>query len=297
VNERGVVIGTGGPRFAVLAGGREILCSLRGRLKQRRQNVTTLAVIGDEVEIEAQADGSGAIEAVLPRRSELRRPGFAGRDRVVAANLDRLIVVQSALEPGFNRHLVERFLTIGTRGGIPGLVVVNKSDLVADSVLHEAVAPLRENGIEVLYTSARTGRGLPELAAAVRGRIAAMVGPSGVGKSSLLNALDPGLSIATKAVSGMNQRGRHTTSASRLYPLEGGGFLADTPGIRELALFEEDRESLDIVFPEITQLAVACRFRNCSHVHEPDCAVRSAVADGVIGEDRYRHYLRLQKGE
>lgn len=291
------MVGTGGPRFLVLAEGRELVCALRGRLKKDRHAATSLAVVGDRVAVTPHADGSGSIEEVRPRTSELRRPGFKGRDHVLAANLDLLIIVQAAAQPPFNRHLVERFLTLAASGGMPVLLVVNKCELVEPATLAAQLAPLRENRVPTLHTSAVTGQGLGALRERVTGKVAAMVGPSGVGKSSLLNALDVALALKTRELSEATRKGRHTTSTSRLYPLLGGGFLADTPGIRELGLFDGDRKSLDGVFPEVAQLAHACRFRSCSHTHEPDCAVKSAVADGVVSEDRYQHYLRLRAGE
>lgn len=293
----GMVVGVLGPEYRVLIEGREVACTLRGRLKKVRQRATALAVIGDRVEVETSAHGTGAIEAVLPRRTELSRPGKDGRTRVLAANLDQLVVVHSARKPDFNRHLVERFLAAGTRGGMQGLVVVNKCDLEEPATIEAWVAPLVEQGFAVIRTAARLGLGVEELRHALTGRTSAFVGHSGVGKSTLLNALDPTLRARTASVISSTGKGRHVTSASRLYPLAGGGFLADTPGIRELALFDADMEGLDEVFPEIAALAPGCRFRGCSHSHEPGCAVKQAVERGEVDESRYRHYLKLAAEE
>lgn len=293
---RGFVIGVTGPRFLVSVDGRLVSCVLRGRLKKERQAPTSLVVVGDDVEVSLGGDGTGAIEAVGPRRTELARPGRAGRTRLVAANLDLLVVVQATRLPAFNRHTVERFLALAERGGLSGLLVVNKSDLEAPERVEAWVAPLRENGVRAIATSAVSGKGIEELRAALAGRLSAMVGPSGVGKSSLVNALDPGLLARTGAVSTSTRRGRHTTTASRLYALAGGGYLADTPGIRELGLFEDDAASVRTVFPEIEEAAFLCRFRGCSHSHEPGCAVKELVESGAIERDRYRHFLRLQAG-
>lgn len=293
---RGFVIGVTGPQFQALVDGREVSCVLRGRLKKRRQDVTSLVVIGDDVEVALQADGSGAIESVAPRRTELKRPGFGPRTRLVAANLDQLAIVQATRQPAFNRHLAERYLSIASRGGMSGLVVVNKCDLEEPATVESWLAPLRANGVGVILTSARSGQGIEALREALSDRRSAMVGPSGAGKSSLINALDPGFKARTAGVSEATGKGRHTTSASRLYPLACGGYLADTPGIRELALFEGDRESIDAVFPEIVEAAGLCRFRRCSHSHEPGCAVKKLVAGGAIERDRYEHFLKLNAG-
>jgi ribosome biogenesis GTPase len=291
-----MVVGIAGPTHQVLVGGREVTCSLRGRLRKERRRVTSIAVIGDRVEVALGVDGAGAIESVEPRRTELSRPGFEGRTRVVAANLDQLVVVHSAHKPDFNRHLVERFLAVARRGGMDGLLVVNKCDLEAAETIDAWVAPLVDQGFPVLRTAAKAGIGIEALRAALAGRISAFVGHSGVGKSTLLNAIDPGLRLRTGAV-GLTGKGRHVTSASRLYPLAAGGYIADTPGIRELGMFEADKEELDEVFPEIAALAPGCRFRGCSHSHEPDCAVKAAVESGVIDEGRYRHFLKLSSEE
>lgn len=293
---QGFVMAVTGPQFVVRVGERDVACVPRGRLRKDRQRVTSLVVVGDDVEVALQADGTGAIESVAPRRTELARPGFGPRTRLVAANLDLLVVVQATRQPAFNRHLVERFLALATRGRMAGLVVVNKCDLEDPARVESWVEPLRASGAQVVLASARSGAGIEELRAALAGRLAAMVGQSGVGKSSLLNALDPEFRVRTAAVSEANQKGRHTTSASRLYPLAGGGYLADTPGIRELALFEGDPESVAAVFPEIVEAAGMCRFRRCSHSHEPGCAVKELVAGGAIEEDRYQHFLRLNAG-
>lgn len=293
---QGFVTGITGPLFSVLVDGREVSCSLRGRLRKKRQSATSLVVVGDSVEVALSPDGTGAIESVGPRRTELARPGFSNRTRLVAANLDQLVVVQATRMPAFNRPLVERFLAIGTRGGMSGLLVVNKCELEAAEVVEAWVQPLRSNGVAVISTSAKAMIGVDELRQALHGKLSAMVGPSGVGKSSLVNALDPGFRVRTAAVSEVSHKGRHTTSASRLYPLAGGGYLADTPGIRELALFEDDPESIAAVFPEIVDAAGLCRFRTCSHRHEPGCAVKELVASGAIEEGRYRNFLKLKAG-
>ena len=295
----GFVIGIYGPQFVVRVDDmdvRDVPCVLRGRVKKERQRVTSLAVIGDRVEVILFPDGTGAIESVGPRRTELARPGSGVRARIAAANLDQLVIVQATRSPAFNRHLVERFLSIAAGGGMAGLVIVNKSDLEDPAVVESWLVPLRSNIVPIFLTNAKSGQGIEALRAALSGKMSAMVGQSGVGKSSLMNALDPELRVRTAEVSGVTGKGRHTTSASRLYPLAGGGYLADTPGIRELALFEGDRESLAAVFPEIEEAAPACRFRGCSHSHEPGCMVKAKVAAGEIEGDRYRHFLKLSAG-
>ncbi len=292
-----MVVGAAGPMFWVRVGDRDVVCSLRGRLKKVKQQATSLAVVGDQVEVMLLPDGGGAIEAVMPRRTVLGRPAPRGRTHVVAANLDQLVIVQATHQPEFNRHLVERFLALASRGRMQALVIVNKCDLEAPAAIEDSVASLRASDVPVLLTSAKLGRGIEELRAALSGKLSAMAGHSGVGKSSLVNALDPQFAVRVSEVATLNHKGRHTTSASRLYALAGGGHLIDTPGIRELALFEDDPPAVVAqVFPEIEEAAGLCRFRGCSHSHEPGCAVKQLVASGAIEEDRYRNFLKLSAG-
>ena len=293
----GIVTRHDGPRFWVdLPDGSALPCTLRGRLRRERERVSSIVVVGDCVEV-LQADASaGTIESIRPRRSELTRPGFKGLEHIIAANLDLLVIVQSAANPPFQARLVERFVVAARRGRMEALLVVNKCDLESESVIRAQVETLKSSAMPMLLVSALNGRGIEELRAALQGRASVLAGKSGVGKSSLLNALYPDLSIRTSAVSAATDKGRHTTTAACLYPLPGGGYLADTPGIRTLGLYE-DEDALAETFPEIEAAAVRCRFRNCAHRAEPGCAVRSAVQRGAIRRDRYDHFLRLAAGD
>lgn len=293
--EKGLVTRAEGAQFWVELGGDEVLCVLRGRMKKRRLRASNLVVVGDEVLVERLPEGIGAIEAGLPRRTELARPGFRGLPHVIAANLDQLVVVQSTHQPEFKRRLTERFLATARRCGMEALVVVNKCDLEAPRVVESWVVPLTQSGVEVILASAIDGRGIAELKGRLAGRISCLAGQSGVGKSTLLTAMFPEYSIRTGSVNDWTGKGRHTTTSSRLYPLPGGGYLADTPGIRELGLFEDTADDVAGVFPEIEAAAAGCKFRNCTHTHEPKCAVKVAVEQGEIDEDRYRNYVRLRR--
>lgn len=284
-----------GPRFWADLNGTEIPCTLRGRLKQEQLRVTSLLVVGDQVELALQPGGSAVIESITPRRTELSRPGFHGYVHVMAANVDQMLIVVAAMSPAFKRHTVERFVAAAHRGGITPVVVVNKCDLRVPGEVELDVAPLRQPGAHVLLVSAATGLGLDELRQSVSGRISVLAGQSGVGKSSLITALFPELNLRTGRVSDTG-KGRHTTTNSRLIALPGGGYLADTPGIREIGLFDP-QEELSGVFPEIAALAGGCKFRNCTHTHEPQCAVKAAAQQGQIDPDRLAHYQRLLAGE
>jgi ribosome biogenesis GTPase len=291
----GIVTRNDGPRFWVTAGSEEIPCVLRGRLKREFRLVTSLVVVGDEVEVELLPDQTGVIEAICPRRSELSRPGFHGYTHVIAANVDLLVHVSAAQQPRFKLHLAERFLAIARRGRMESVVVINKCDLEHEATIRAWAAPLAQIGVTVILTSTADGRGLPELRSLLEGRISVLAGQSGVGKSSLVNALFPDAHVVTNAVSEVSTKGRHTTTSSRLYPLAGGGYLVDTPGIKSLELSEADTadDAMEDLYPEVSAAAAGCKFRDCTHTHEPKCAVKAAVARGEIRPERYRNYLRM----
>lgn len=297
---QGIVTRNDGPRFWVdLGTADEVPCLLRGRLKREHQRVTSLVVVGDRVEVEPQPDGTGIIETVQPRTSELSRPGFHGYVHVIAANVDQLVIVQAAQQPRFKLHLAERFLAIARRGRMDAIAVINKCDLEHEATIRAWVAPLAAAGVRLILASAMTGQGVDELRSLLCGKVSVLAGQSGVGKSSLVNALYPDALARTNTVSGVTTKGRHTTTSSRLYALPDAGYLVDTPGIRELTMFddEDDKAIYDDVFPEITAAADGCKFRDCTHSHEPRCAVKEAVSRGQIRRDRYENYLRLNGKE
>ena len=291
----GTVTRNDGPRFWVDHASAEVPCILRGRIKKEFQRVTSVVAVGDQVTFDLLPDGTGVIDSVAPRRSELSRPGFHGYVHVIAANIDQLIIVQAAQQPRFKLHLAERFLAIARRGNMEAIAVVNKCDLEHEATIRAWVAPLESAGVRVVLASAETGQGVEELRGLLQGRISVLAGQSGVGKSSLVNALYPEHNIRTNAVSATSTKGRHTTTSSRLYALPDGGYLADTPGIKTLELFDDaaDEAALDDLYPEISEASAGCRFRDCRHDKEPNCAVKAAVARGQIRQDRYHNYLRM----
>lgn len=294
----GLVVGVDGPVLWVDAEEREYRCVLRGRLRKERQEAASLLVIGDTVTIRVLPDGSGVVEGRGPRRTELSRPvSFRGVTHVIVANLDLLVVVQAARQPNFRRTLTERFLALARHAGMDALVVVNKCDLEKAALVQLWVKPLVYSGVKVLLTSAATGEGLEELRGALAGKASVLAGQSGVGKSTLVNALYPQFAARVGAVSARHQKGRHTTTSGRLYRLPDGGYLADTPGLRELALFDDMEDQTAAVFPEIQAVAPGCKFRDCSHTHEPDCAVKAAVERGEIDGGRYESYVKMQGGK
>jgi ribosome biogenesis GTPase / thiamine phosphate phosphatase len=275
---------------------------LRGRVKRERQS-SDLAVIGDRVAVERLADGTGAIASVEPRRSKFsrRQPGPRGswREDVMVANPDLVALVFACQRPEPNPRLIDRFLVVAEYNEVPVAILANKVDLVGVGAARERFGPYERIGYDVVYTSATTGIGLDDLRGRLDGRLSIVVGPSGVGKSTLLNTLQPGLHLATGEVSDALDKGRHTTTSAELHPLsgEGGGYVADTPGIRELSLWQIPSDELAWCFPELRPYLADCAFSDCTHLHEPRCAVRAAVASGVVSEERHDSYRRMLTGD
>lgn len=276
-------------------------CTLRGRVKARRD--ATVAV-GDRVRVERLDDGSCRIRRALPRRTTLSRHGVARRrEQVIAANVDQVAAIISAAAPSPDLSMVDRLLALAEINRLEAFIVLNKADLLPPAEaagggrlapeLPSELAPYRQAGYDVLLTSAEEGSGLEALRERLEGRITALAGPSGAGKSSLVNALLPGLDLRVGEVGERKRRGRHTTVSARLIPLPGGGYVADTPGLQVLGLWEVEPREVAAAFPELRKLAPGCRFADCRHDREPGCAVHAAAEAGEIPEPRYRSYLAL----
>jgi len=274
-----------------------IVCQLRGKLKQGRA-VGDLASIGDKVQVTVLADGSGVIEEVEERKRAIVRldPRPQGDyQQVLLANPDQAVFVFACAHPNPRLKMLDRFLVIAEKQNIPPVIVANKTDLVEDA--KEIFGLYESIGYHVLYTSTKTGAGIDDLKAILSGKISAFAGPSGAGKSSLLNAMQPGLGLAVNEISKAMDKGKHTTVTRELFPLEGGGYVADTPGWKSLALWDTEPEEIDGYFPELRELVQHCQFNDCTHTHEPGCAVRRALEEGKIHPERYESYLRLRSGK
>jgi len=298
----------------VRVGGEVLECELRGALRGRAGG--SVVVAGDEVWVTATGPRKGAIEAVRPRRTKLARlappPGGPGdrdapaREKVLAANVDRLLVVVAARDPEYKLGFIDRLLVAAAKGGLEPVVVWNKVDLAESdrdlrARLESDAALYRGLGVPALLVSARRGDGIEALRAALDGRIAVLAGPSGAGKSSLANALQPGLKLRTGEVSASTRKGRHVTTRVSLLPLDSGGYLVDTPGVRAFGFYDVSPDELSSFFPEFARHAVRCRFPDCKHGVEPACAVRAAVESGGGGggggggvdRRRYESYRRI----
>jgi ribosome biogenesis GTPase len=275
--------------------GRRVEASIRGRLKAAGQP-SHRVVIGDRVEL-SRTNEAFSIENVLDRRTTLVRAGPRGREpKVMAANLDRLIVVTAAQHPDPREQVIDRMLVLGESGGLACVLVVNKLDLPGAEARARSLEQVYSSvGYPVVLVSAESGRGIDALRDVVCSGSSSFIGPSGVGKSSLLNRIQPGLDIRTGAVSDRGGRGRHTTVGSRLIELDCGGAVADTPGFAEARVWRVAVDHLDHQFPEFRSLLSLCQFRGCSHLHEPGCAVRAALGEGRIAVTRYESYRKLSE--
>ena len=289
-------------------------CSLRGTLKKKFTYSTSgslprrvqrakqplnsdVVAVGDRVRFLPIDAEEGIIEEILPRRSRFARATFRGREQTLVTNLDQLVIVFACAEPNPDRWRLDRWLVAAESNGLEPLIVANKRDLVDGANFQERFAEYLRIGYRVLATSAKEGIGIEDLRDALRGRISAFTGPSGVGKSSLLNAIQPGLHLATSDIGTTTFKGRHTTITRELIPLDSGGWVADTPGLRNLDLLEMSRDELAECFVEFgPYLETPCRFHNCRHENEPGCCLKGAVASGQISPRRYESFLELARG-
>jgi ribosome biogenesis GTPase len=274
----------------------EYICRLRGRLK-KEDTTGDIAAVGDRVTITTSEDGTGMIDEVHERHSVFSRirSGIKQEFRqIILANPDQLVAVFACAHPEPHLRMLDRFLVIAEKQHIDALIVANKIDLVTMKQARDIFGLYETLGYPVLYTSAHTGEGVDTLRDHLQGKISAFAGPSGVGKSSLLNAVQPDLGLHVRAVSEATSKGKHTTHVRELFPLDVGGYVADTPGIRTLALWDTEPEELDAYFVEMRDLVSECKFSDCTHTHEPGCAVREAVSKGDITPQRYNSYLRLR---
>lgn len=293
----GRVLQAFGNRFIVQTDDGTYDCGIRGifRLSAKRQS--SPVVVGDRVKFTVDRPPYGTIEEVAERKNKLSRPDVVNpeAEQIIVANVEQLVVVASVDKPRLKFGAIDRFLLAAERSGMDGCVCINKSDLGPPEKYQRAMEVYRAAGYTVVICSALTGDGIDRVRRTVQYRVSLFAGHSGAGKSTIINALQPGLAIKTAEISAATGKGVHTTTAVQLHPLDFGGYIADSPGLREVGLWEIQPAQLAGLYPEMRHLVSDCRFRNCVHIGEPGCAVKSAVADGELAPERYAGYVRIYK--
>lgn len=274
--------------------GKSYRCAVRRVLKSLVTDARNVVAAGDIVWFRP-AGVEGMIERVEPRHGVLTRAS-RGREHILVANVDQVVIVLSLVEPALKPHLIDRYLATAQRGRLTPIICLNKADLIDPIDFQPLIAAYHQLGITALLTSATTGLGIDQLRIRMRDRATVFSGQSGVGKTSLLNAIQPGLALQVRAVSDVNQKGRHTTTTAELHRLEIGGWVVDTPGVRQLQLWDIMPGEVEGLFPEFHAFVPLCIFPDCTHVHETGCAVKRAVARRLISHRRYTSYLGMVEG-
>lgn len=271
-------------------------CAVRRLLKQLSTDQRHIVAAGDRVLFRPANEREGIIERIEPRRGVISRTS-KGRQHVLVSNVDQVLIVASAAEPNLKPNLIDRFLITAEKSRIEPLIVINKIDLVDPATLEPLCGVFGQMGYRVLLLSARTGFGVERLRALVAGQASVVAGQSGVGKSSILNAIEPGLQLRVREVSEENQKGRHTTTTAQLIKLSAGGYIVDTPGIRQFQLWDVIPEEVAGFYRDLRPFVNLCRFPDCTHTHEADCGVKNAVADGRLDARRYESYCQVREGD
>lgn len=298
----GLVIRNTGSHYVVAPddGSAEINCKIKGNFRIKGIRTTNPVAVGDRVTVGDPApDGTAYITAIAPRRNYIirRASNLSKEAHIIAANVDRAMLVATLAHPTTSTNFIDRFLATASAYDVPAILVINKTDLLTepeDRELLDAVVYLYSSiGYEVATVSAKTGEGMDRLRELLRDKITLVSGNSGVGKTTLINELIPGLDLRTAEISAVHDQGMHTTTFSELFRLPGGGAIIDTPGVRGFGTIDFDKYEVAHYFPELFEESKHCRFGNCTHTHEPGCAVLRAIDEGRIAQSRYASYLSI----
>lgn len=273
-------------------------CRLAGKFRLEKKEVTNPIAVGDMIQFKLGEDGTGYIVEIEERVNYIPRQATHGKrgEQILISNIDRAWVVQSVISPRLNMGFIDRFLVTCEAYEIPAGIIINKMDLASEKAVNvmDDISGLYQGlGYQVVRTSISDAKSISRLSDIIQNETSVFIGPSGVGKTSLLNAIDPDLGLKVGEISTYSDKGKHTTTFATLIPLEIGGFVADTPGIREFGIVNITKPELSLFFPEMAEAREECKFYNCTHFHEPDCGVRTAFEDGKIDADRYHSYLNI----
>jgi ribosome biogenesis GTPase len=295
---KGKVIQSTGSGYLVQTGSDEINCSIRGKLRLKGYRSTNPVAVGDDVELEIAKDDTGVITKILPRRNCIvrRSTNLSRLSHVIAANIDQAVFVFTLKRPETTTTFLDRFLASAESYSIPTIIVFNKSDMYEENdytELANIMAVYEDIGYKVMVTSAKTGFNLDQLKEVLQNKTSLIAGHSGVGKTSLINSLVPDLNLKIAKISDSHHSGKHTTTFAKMHFLPFGAYIIDSPGIKAYGLIDMKKEEVYHFFPEIFKIAKKCKYYNCIHLNEPDCAVKNAVESGEIAWWRYKSYLNI----
>ncbi len=300
--DKGIVIKSTGSWISVLRGNKIIQCRIKGKFRIKDIKTTNPVTVGDRVDVELLNDGTGVITAIEPRKNYIirRATQFHKEAHLLAANIDLAFLMVTLRFPETQPEFVDRFLVTAEAYHIESIIIINKIDLLDkkdDIQLKEFVKTYQLAGYHCILMSLKTGEGVQEIKKLIQGKTNLIAGNSGVGKTSLINYINPNVSLKTNTISESHQSGKHTTTFAELFPLDGNSFLIDSPGIRGFGLIDLSKEEVGLYFPEIFKISKNCRFYNCTHIHEPNCAVMEAVKMKKIGFSRYKSYVSILTGQ